>query len=67
MLAMLGQIIVTLTSAGSTSQVLAAYYGYPSGGWGGVSSKDYEMYIKNLHDSGYNPKNNFTAVGNIQG
>jgi hypothetical protein len=25
------------------------------------------MYIKNLHDSGYNLKNNFNAAGNIQG
>ncbi len=46
----------------------AAYYGgYPSGAWGGASSHDYEMYIKNLHDSGYNPKNNFKADGNVQG
>jgi hypothetical protein len=23
------------------------------------------MYFKNLHDSGYNPKNNFNASGNV--
>ena len=34
---------------------------------GGVSSSDRALYIKNLHDSGYNPKNNFKADGNIQG
>jgi hypothetical protein len=34
---------------------------------GGVSNSDREMYIRNLHDSGYNPKNNFKADGNIQG
>ena len=34
---------------------------------GGVSNSDREMYIKNLHDSGYNPKSNFKADGNVQG
>jgi hypothetical protein len=51
---------------GSVRGARAAYYGgSPSPAWGGVSSKDREMYIKNLHDSGYNPKNNFSANGNI--
>jgi hypothetical protein len=27
----------------------------------GVSSKDREMRMKNLHESGYDPKNDFTA------
>ena len=35
--------------------------------WGGVSSSDRALYIKNLHDSGYNTKENFTASGNIKG
>jgi hypothetical protein len=36
------------------------------GGWtGGVSNSDREMYFKNLHDSGYNTKNNFNANGNV--
>jgi hypothetical protein len=36
-------------------------------GWtGGVSSKDHEMYMKNLHDAGYNPKNNFNANGTLK-
>jgi hypothetical protein len=30
---------------------------------GGVSSSDHTMYIQNLHDSGYDPKNNFDANG----
>jgi hypothetical protein len=31
----------------------ASYYGgYPSGAWGGVSSSDYALYIRNQHDSG---------------
>jgi hypothetical protein len=32
---------------------------------GGVSSSDRAMYIRNLRDSGYNPKNNFNASGNV--
>ena len=32
---------------------------------GGVSSSDRALYIRNLHDSGYNPKNNFNAKGNM--
>jgi hypothetical protein len=32
---------------------------------GGVSSSDHAMYIRNLSDSGYNPKNNFTPSGNV--
>ena len=50
----------------------AAYYGGYSGVpaspgvWaGGVSSSDYALYIRNLHDSGYNTKNNFNASGNV--
>src|SRR5216684_1484151 len=34
---------------------------------GGVSSSDRALYIKNLHDSGYNLKDNFSANGNIKG
>jgi hypothetical protein len=34
--------------------------GAPPAPWmGGISSKDHEMYLKNLHDSGYNPKNDY--------
>ena len=29
----------------------------------GVSSKDHEARMKNLHDSGYDPKNDFNANG----
>jgi hypothetical protein len=50
----------------------AAYYGgyagvgASPGVWtGGVSSSDHALYIRNLHDSGYNTKNNFNAVGNV--
>lgn len=38
--------------------------GYP--GYGGVSSKDYDMYMQNLHESGYDPKNDYTAVGTMR-
>jgi hypothetical protein len=51
----------------------AAYHGgYAGGGappvgWtGGVSSSDYALYIRNLHDSGYDAKNNFNASGNVR-
>jgi hypothetical protein len=32
---------------------------------GGVSSSDRALYIRNLHDSGYNTKSNFNALGNV--
>jgi hypothetical protein len=38
----------------------------PSAAWGGVSSSDRDQYIKNLHDSGYNPKDNFNANGTVK-
>jgi hypothetical protein len=51
---------------GNVRGARAAYYGgYPSAAWGGVSSSDRAQYIKNLGDSGYNPKGNFNASGNI--
>jgi hypothetical protein len=45
----------------------------PSEGSGGLNayavgpgnSNDRDMYIKNLRDSGYNPKNNFNRFGNV--
>jgi hypothetical protein len=33
---------------------------------GGVSSSDGALYIKNLRDSGYNPKNDFNSNGTIR-
>ena len=33
---------------------------------GGVSSSDHSLYIKNLQDSGYNPKNDFNPDGTIR-
>jgi hypothetical protein len=38
----------------------------PVGWQGGVSSSDRAQYMKNLHDSGYNPKNDFNANGTIK-
>jgi hypothetical protein len=33
-------------------------------GWaGGMNSSDHATYIRNLHESGYDPKNNFDAKG----
>ena len=47
------------------------YYGGPIRGagaayYGGVSSSDRDMYIRNLHDSGYDPKKNFNANGTVR-
>ena len=54
-----------------TYDARAAYGGGPAfgggPGFGGVSNSDRELYFKNLHDSGYDPKNNFTASGTIKG
>ncbi|WP_407174507.1 hypothetical protein [Bradyrhizobium sp. STM 3562] len=38
----------------------------PPATMGGVSNSDYTMYMRNLHDSGYNPKNNFNDNGTIK-
>jgi hypothetical protein len=32
----------------------------------GLSSKDHEMYMKNLHDSGYDQKNDRGTTGNMK-
>lgn len=42
-----------------------AAIGAPPAVMPGVSSKNHDMYLKNLHDSGYNPKNDFTKSGTI--
>ena len=53
--------------SGNVRGASAAYYGgYPSAAWGGVSDSDRAQYIKNLRDSGYDPKNNFNANGTIK-
>ena len=58
--------------SGTVRGARAAYYGgyggvaASPGVWtGGVSSSDYALYIRNLHDSGYSTKNNFNASGNV--
>jgi hypothetical protein len=35
----------------------------PVGVMGGVNSSDHAMYLRNLHDSGYNPKGDYNANG----
>ena len=37
----------------------------PFVGMGGVSNNDRTMYLRNLHDSGYDPKNDFTKSGTL--
>jgi hypothetical protein len=53
---------------GSSNYGGGPYYGGPVRGaaFGGVSSSDRATYIKNLHDSGYNPKDNFNANGTLK-
>ena len=33
---------------------------------GGASSADYNLYIRNLRESGYNPKDNFNENGTVK-
>lgn len=42
-----------------------AAMGAPPAAMPGVSSKDHGMHMKNLRDSGYDPKNDFNAAGNV--
>ncbi len=50
------------------SRPMGAYaaMGAPPEAMPGVSSKDYDAYMKNLHDSGYDPKNDFTKSGTMR-
>src|SRR6185312_13375592 len=45
-----------------------SYAYYPANSYamapGGVSSKNHDQYMKNLHDSGYDPKKDLTKAGN---
>ncbi len=43
-----------------------AAMGAPSAVPPGASSKNHELYMKNLRDSGYDPKKDFTAAGTIR-
>jgi hypothetical protein len=52
---------------GAFSGTYDARAAYGGGGWGGTSSADRDLYFKNLHDSGYDPKNNYNANGTIKG
>ena len=61
-----GTLLATVGEVDAFAEVHAYYGGYPSAAWGGVSNSDRAQYIKNLHDSGYNPKDNFNANGTIK-
>ena len=43
-----------------------AAMGAPRAAMPRASSKDLDMYMKNLHDSGYDPKNDFTKSGTMR-
>jgi hypothetical protein len=74
-----GLLVSVAVLALSTSAALAAHRTHhrdamnafaavpaPPVGWiGGVNSSDHTTYLRNLRDSGYNPKNNINAAGNI--
>jgi hypothetical protein len=49
----------------SATAATPAFAQAPVGAPGGVSSSD-RLYIKNLHDSGYNPRNDFNPNGTIR-
>ena len=63
---------------GGAYQPRAGYYAspalLPSEGSGGLNAyamapikeSDYKLYLKNLHDAGYNPKNNYDANGIVK-
>jgi hypothetical protein len=71
---LVGLAIVTLSTSAALAahrthhhHAMNAYAAVPAApaAWvGGVSSSDHNMYIKNLRDSGYNPKNDFNSFGN---
>ena len=75
-----GLLVSVAVLALSTSAALAAHRTHhrdamnafaavpaPPVGWiGGVNSSDRAMYLRNLRDSGYNPKNNINAAGTSQ-
>lgn len=72
-------ILVITILALSTSAALAGHgpqhrramgayarVGAPPVVWpGGVSSSDHALHIRNLRDSGYDPKKNFNRYGNV--
>jgi hypothetical protein len=43
-----------------------AAVGAPPAAMPGMSSKDHDMYMKNLHESGYDPKNDRTKSGTMR-
>jgi hypothetical protein len=47
-----------------------SYASYPANSYamapGGVRNEDHAQRMKNLHDSGYDPKNDFTASGTMR-
>jgi hypothetical protein len=73
-----GLLVSVAVLALSTSAALAAHHHRhvitnatvaepsPALGWmGPISSSDHAMHLQNLRDSGYNPKNDYNAAGNV--
>jgi hypothetical protein len=53
-------------NASSRAMNANAFAGAPPAAMPGMSSKDHNAYMKNLHDSGYDPKNDFTKSGTLR-
>jgi hypothetical protein len=54
------------THHGHAMNANAAVRSSPVVGTGGASSSDHASYMRNLRDSGYDPKKNFNANGNLR-
>jgi hypothetical protein len=54
---------VLLSVTAATSAFAQAHAGAPAGG---ASSSAHDLYVKNLRDSGYNPRNDFNPNGTIR-
>jgi hypothetical protein len=69
-------ILTVSTSAASAAAISPRPYARPMNAYGamgappppmpGVTMKNYDAYMKNLHDSGYDPKNDFTKSGTMR-
>ena len=57
---------VLLAATTATPVFAQTHVGAPPIVPGGVSSSDHALYLRNLRDSGYNPKNDFNPNGTMR-
>ena len=62
--------LAVLTLSASSALAAHRYHHHPVNAYAaepappsGVNSSDHEMYLRNLRDAGYNPKNDYDANG----